>query len=147
MAHAEELAKTIDEMYPVPPMPRDRNGQARPDLQKPKEVAVRADRGTNALIVDAPSSRMAGFEQLVKQLDQTKLAENVELKTYRVQRAELASVATMLRSAAGGAGASPAASPPRRGSRATIRARARYSRGWRRCWRNWMRRRIARRRA
>ena len=63
-------------------------------------MAVRADRGTNSLIVDAPSSRMAGFEQLVKQLDQTKLAENVELKTYRVQRAELASVAATLRSAA-----------------------------------------------
>lgn len=100
VARAEELGQTIDQMYPQPPMPRDRNGQPRPDLQKPKEVSVRADKGTNSLIVDAPSSRMAGFEQLVKQLDQTKLAENVELRTYRVQRAELAAVATTLRSAA-----------------------------------------------
>jgi hypothetical protein len=60
VARAEELGQTIDQMYPVPPMPRDRNGQARPDLQQPKEVSVRADRGTNSLIVDAPAQRMAG---------------------------------------------------------------------------------------
>lgn len=100
VAHAEELGLTIDQMYPVPPMPRDRNGTPRPDLQKPKEVSVRADRATNSLIVDAPSARMAGFEQLVKQLDQAKLAENVELRTYRVQRADLAAVATTLRNSA-----------------------------------------------
>ncbi len=104
VARAEELARTIDEMYPAPPMPRDRNGAPRPDLQKTKEVVVRADRGTNALIVDAPSARMAGFEQLLKQLDQTKIAENVELRTYRVMRAELTAVANTLRATAANGG-------------------------------------------
>ncbi len=101
IARAEELAKTIDQMFPEPPMPRDpRNGQPRPDLQRPREIVVRADRGTNSLIVDAPAKRLSGFEQIVKNLDQQKLAENVELKTYRVNRAELSAVATTIKNLA-----------------------------------------------
>ncbi|MBX3358763.1 MAG: hypothetical protein KF745_10065 [Phycisphaeraceae bacterium] len=101
VAPAEELARTLDQMYPQPPMPLDpRTRQPRPDLQPPREVVVRADRLTNSLIVDAPSARLAGFEQLVKQLDQQKLPENVELRTYRVQRAQLDAVASTLRSLA-----------------------------------------------
>lgn len=102
VARAEELARTIDSMYPEPPMPIDpRTRQPRPDLQQPREVVVRADRGTNSLIVDAPGKRLAGFEQLVKSLDQQKLADNVEVRTYRVARAELGSVAVTLRNLAG----------------------------------------------
>lgn len=101
VARAEELAKTIDQMYPEPPMPRDpRNGQPRPDLQRAREIVVRADRATNSLIVDAPAKRLAGFEQIVKSLDQTKLAENVEVRSYRVARADLASVVTTLKNLA-----------------------------------------------
>jgi len=101
IARAEELAKTIDQMFPEPPVPRDpRTGQPRPDLQRPREIVVRADRGTNSLIVDAPAKRLNGFEQIVKNLDQQKLAENVELKTYRVNRAELAAVATTIKNLA-----------------------------------------------
>ncbi|MFO0833982.1 MAG: secretin N-terminal domain-containing protein [Phycisphaerales bacterium] len=101
VARAEELAKTIDQMYPEPPMPRDpRNGQPRPDLQRTREIVVRADRATNSLIVDAPAKRLAGFEQIVKSLDQTKLAENVEVRSYRVARADLASVVSTLKNLA-----------------------------------------------
>ncbi|MGE4198574.1 MAG: secretin N-terminal domain-containing protein, partial [Phycisphaerales bacterium] len=119
VARSEELARTIDEMYPSPPMPRDRNGAPRPDLQKPKEVVVRADRGTNSLIVDAPSVRMAGFEQLVQQLDQAKLADNVELRTYRVLRADLSAVATTMRSTAANGGLT-GGKPPAAGVSAAI---------------------------
>jgi type II secretory pathway component GspD/PulD (secretin) len=67
VARAEELAQTIDQMYPDPPIPLDpRTRQPRPDLKQPREIIVRADRATNSLIVDAPSQRMAGFEQLVQ---------------------------------------------------------------------------------
>lgn len=98
VARAEELAQTIDQMYPEPPIPLDpRTRQPRPDLKLPREVIVRADRATNSLIVDAPSKRLAGFEQLVKSLDQTKLADNVTLRTYRVERADLNSLATTLK--------------------------------------------------
>src|SRR5205814_9347149 len=101
VARAEELAKTIDAMFPEPPMPIDpRTRQPRPDLQRPKEVTVRADRGTNSLIVDAPSKRLTGFEQIVKSLDSTKLAGNVELRSYHVERADLAAAATAIRNAA-----------------------------------------------
>lgn len=120
VARAEELAKTIDQMYPEPPMPRDpRNGQPRPDLQRAREIVVRADRATNSLIVDAPAKRLAGFEQIVKSLDQTKLAENVEVRSYRVARADLASVVTTLKNLAstgaiyaGGQNAAPGVATP-----------------------------------
>ncbi len=96
VARAEDLAKTIDEMYPEPPMPVDVRGRPRPDLQQPKEIFVRADRATNSLIVDAPTERLAGFEQIVRQLDQAKLADDVELRTYRVMRADLTAVVATL---------------------------------------------------
>ncbi len=112
VARAEELAKTIDQMYPEPPMPRDpRTGQPRPDLQRAREIVVRADRGTNSLIVDAPAKRLSGFEQIVKNLDQQKVAENLEMRTYRVERADLAAVASTLKSLAA-AGTIYGANPP-----------------------------------
>lgn len=97
VARAEELARTIDEMYPQPPMPRDARGRARPDLQRPREIVVRADRATNALIVDAPAKRLAGFEQIVEALDRVNVASDVELRTYTVARADLDAVAQTLR--------------------------------------------------
>ena len=96
VARAEELAKTIDAMYPEPPMPRDLRGNPRPDLQGQKEIFVRADRATNSLIVDAPTERLAGFEQIVQQLDKANLAADVELRTYRITRADLDAVRATL---------------------------------------------------
>ncbi len=95
-ARADELARTIDEMFPEPPVPVDRFGRPQPQLKQPKEVFVRADRATNSLIVDAPAQRLAGFEQIVKSLDQQNLGDDVEVRTYRVERAELAAVARTL---------------------------------------------------
>ncbi|MCG3124989.1 MAG: hypothetical protein GIKADHBN_03499 [Phycisphaerales bacterium] len=101
VARAEELAQTIDQMFPDPPVPIDpRTRQPRPDLKAPREVVVRADRATNSLIVDAPAQRLAGFEQIVKSLDQQKLAENIEIRTYRIERASLDAVAGALRNLA-----------------------------------------------
>ena len=97
VARAEELAKTIDAMYPEPPMPYDNRGRPLPHLRGKKEVSVRADPVTNSLIVDAPAQRLSGFEQIVQSLDKLKVDEGVELRTYKVERADLNAVATMLR--------------------------------------------------
>ncbi len=112
VARAEELAKTIDQMYPEPPMPVDSRGRPRPDLRLPKEIVVRADVATNSLIVDAPSARLPGFEQLVRELDRAKATEDIEVRTYTLARADLASVQATLReladrSALGSAGRTP----------------------------------------
>ncbi len=110
-ARAEELALTIDQMFPDPPVPLDpRTRQPRPDLKPVREIAVRADRATNSLIVDAPSRRLAGFEQIVRSLDQAKLQANAEVRTYKVQRAETMSVATTLKNLAANGGL-PGVSP------------------------------------
>jgi type II secretion system protein D len=112
IARAEELAKTIDQMYPQPPVPLDpRTRQPRPDLQPPKEVTVRADVATNSLIVDAPARRLAGFEQLVRSLDQTKLGESVVLRTYKIERADVNSVANTLRALAANGSFAPDGKP------------------------------------
>lgn len=103
VARAEELAQTIDQMFPEPPIPVDpRTRRPRPDLAQPKEVVVRADRATNSLIVDAPTQRLAGFEQLVRSLDQHQLAADVELRTYRMERADLDRAAQAVRQLASG---------------------------------------------
>jgi type II secretory pathway component GspD/PulD (secretin) len=92
VARAEELARTIDAMFPAPPVPLDRRGRPMFNLQQPKEVQVRADPQTNSLIVDAPAKRLAGFEQLVTQLDRAEITGEADLRTYTVTRADLESV-------------------------------------------------------
>lgn len=108
-ARADELARTIDEMYPEPPMPVDARGRPRPDLRQPKEVVVRANRGTNALIVDAPSRRLSGFEEIVRSLDRSELAGDITVRTYRPERADPQAVAAAIRDLAstGALGGSP----------------------------------------
>lgn len=96
VARAEDLARTIDEMYSEPPMPTDRFGRPQPQLRQPREIVVRADAQTNSLIVDAPVQRMTGFEDLVEQLDRTQIAEETEIRTYRIVHAELDAVSRTL---------------------------------------------------
>lgn len=101
VARAEELAQTIDQMFPEPQMPLDpRTRQPRPDLRPPREVVVRADRATNSLIVDAPAKRLAGFEQIVKSLDQAQMTEDLLVRTYRLTRADVNTLAGTLRTLA-----------------------------------------------
>ena len=103
VARAEELARTLDAMFPQPPVPVDpRTRRPRPDLQLPKEVVVRADRGTNALIVDAPARRLAGFEQLVKNLDRQEIPGDADVRTYQVRREAIEAAAGSIRELASG---------------------------------------------
>ena len=102
VARAAELARTIDEMYPQPPVPVDPRGRARPELQPPREVVVRADAQTNSLIVDAPIARMAGFEKLVEQLDRTQAMPDQEIRTWRLSSANLEGIAKTIRDLASG---------------------------------------------
>ena len=101
VARAEDLAQTIDQMYPEPPMPLDFRGRPRPDLREPREVVVRANPQMNALIVDAPIQRMAGFEKLVQQLDQAQIVAESEIRTWKLPRVELDAAASTLRELAG----------------------------------------------
>jgi type II secretory pathway component GspD/PulD (secretin) len=96
VARAEELARTIDEMFPAPPMPIDRRGRPMPHLQEPPEVVVRADPQTNSIIVDAPVQRMANFEKLVEQLDRQKITEETAVRTYAIVHADLNAIARTL---------------------------------------------------
>ncbi|MCH2152846.1 MAG: hypothetical protein MK089_05845, partial [Phycisphaerales bacterium] len=97
VARAEELARTIDEMFPDPPMPLDRRGKPVPSLQEPREVVVRADVQTNSLIVEAPVARMASFKELVEQLDRQKVLEEREVRTYQPLHADLNSISSTLK--------------------------------------------------
>jgi len=89
VARAEELARTLDEMFPEPPVPVDARGRPLPQLREPREVVVRADAQTNSIIVDAPVQRLAGFEQLVEQLDRQRFGEDSEIRVYPVTHADI----------------------------------------------------------
>jgi type II secretion system protein D len=102
VARAPELAKTIDEMFPEPPVPTDARGRPLPHLRPPREVVVRADIQTNSLIVDAPMARIAGFETLVEQLDRQQALEQPQIRTYRVELADVTALANTLRELAQG---------------------------------------------
>ncbi|MCZ6835153.1 MAG: hypothetical protein O7G85_05200, partial [Planctomycetota bacterium] len=108
VARAEDLARTIDEMFPQPPVPRDRRGRALHHLQEPREVVVRGDRQTNSLIVDAPIQRMAGFVKLVEQLDRQQVVDETEVRTYEIVHAELNGLAATLRELSQSGSLSPA---------------------------------------
>lgn len=102
VARAEELATTLEQMFPEPPAPIDvRTRQPRPDLRPPREVLVRADRATNSLIVDAVSTRLVGLEEIIAQLDKPALARSVTLRTYRLARADVNAAAEALRRMSG----------------------------------------------
>ena len=97
VARAVDLAKTLDEMFPQPTVPVDPRGRARPELAKPREVVVRADAQMNALIVDAPMARMAGFAKLVEQLDSQKESTPAEIRTWKISDGSLDAMAATLR--------------------------------------------------
>jgi type II secretory pathway component GspD/PulD (secretin) len=96
VARASELAQTLDEMFPEPPIPLDYRGRPQPQLREPREVVVRADPQTNSILVDAPVQRMPGFEQLVEQLDRARLTDQTEIRTYRITHVDLQSAANTL---------------------------------------------------
>lgn len=92
VARAAELAETLDQMFPEPPLPVDSRGRPLSHLRRPREVVVRGDAQTNSIIVDAPVARMAGFEELVRQLDTTEMPADGEVRTYRIVHADLSAV-------------------------------------------------------
>ncbi len=102
VGRADDLARTIDQMYPEPPVPVDSRGRPRPDLKLPREIVVRAHGPTNSLIVDAPGTRMEDFARLVEQLDRQEAAPETEIRTYRMNRSRPEAVATTLRELSSG---------------------------------------------
>ncbi len=102
VGRADDLARTIDQMFPEPTVPVDSRGRPRPDLKLPREVVVRAHAPTNSLIVDAPGTRMEDFARLVEQLDRQEAAPETEIRTYRMNRSRPEAIASTLRELATG---------------------------------------------
>jgi type II secretory pathway component GspD/PulD (secretin) len=69
VARAEELARTIEEMFPQPPVPLDVRGRPQPQLQKPRPVIVRAEPQTNSLIISALPGVLNLTQEMIAQLD------------------------------------------------------------------------------
>ncbi|MCH2160695.1 MAG: hypothetical protein MK085_02355 [Phycisphaerales bacterium] len=84
LARAMDLSAALDKLYPEPPMPLDSRGRPLPHLQKPREVFVSADEGTNTLIIEAPAERKMSFEALVEQLDRVELPPQAEIRTWKI---------------------------------------------------------------
>jgi type II secretion system protein D len=100
VAKAQDVALALERLYPEPPAPRDRRGRPMPWAREPREINVSADVASNSLIVDAPAERMPAFKALVDKLDRVEVPPRAELRTYRVEQAELEAVARTMRSLA-----------------------------------------------
>ncbi|NOG54400.1 MAG: hypothetical protein HND57_08750 [Planctomycetes bacterium] len=116
VARAEELAQTLDQMFPEPPIPVDRRGAPMYHLKEPREVVVRADPQTNSIIVDAPVERMTGFEDLVRQLDATEIVSDAEVRTYPIAYADLSAVRDTIQQLVAGGSLTAIASQTGRGN-------------------------------
>ncbi|MEO1129463.1 MAG: secretin N-terminal domain-containing protein, partial [Planctomycetota bacterium] len=100
VAKAQDVALALERLYPEPPAPMDRRGRPMPWAREPREINVSADVASNSLIVDAPAERMPAFKALVDKLDRVEVPPRAELRTYRVEQAELDAVARTMRSLA-----------------------------------------------
>jgi type II secretory pathway component GspD/PulD (secretin) len=118
----------MNQLYPEPPMPKDRRGNPLPWLQKQKEVTVSADPSSNSLIIDAPADRRESLETLAETLDRVEVPPVAQLRTYRVERADLRTVATMLTGWRGAARSRGPPSPASRRSRSSSRSSPRATR-------------------
>ena len=96
LARAMDLSVALGKLYPEPPMPRDSRNRPLPHLQKPREVFVSADAGTNTLIIEAPAERKASFEALVEQLDRVELPPQAEIRTWKILDMDGAKVVSTL---------------------------------------------------
>ncbi len=120
VARAEELAQTLDQMFPEPAVPLDRRGRPMYQLKQPREVVVRADPQTNSIIVDAPIERIAGFEELVRQLDATEVLSDSEVRTYPIEYANLKAVENALQQLAQSGALLPHGQAVQKNTRITI---------------------------
>lgn len=95
-ARAADVASALDKLYPIPPVPLDRQGRPMPWAQQPKEITVTAETQSNSLIVDAPSERLDSIAELVSKLDRVELPAAAQIRTYRVIGANLQTVTQTL---------------------------------------------------
>lgn len=95
-ARAADVASALDKLYPIPPVPLDRQGRPMPWAQQPKEITVTAETQSNSLIVDAPSERLESIAELVSKLDRVELPAAAQIRTYRVIGANLQTVTQTL---------------------------------------------------
>ena len=64
-------AAAMDKLYPVPPVPVDRQNRPMPWLQQPKPVTVSAEANSNTLMIYASADQMESLKALAEKPDLT----------------------------------------------------------------------------
>jgi type II secretory pathway component GspD/PulD (secretin) len=104
------VARALNGLFPLPPMPRDANGHALPHLREPRELFASADAATRTVWVDAARERPVALDALVGLLDKLALPADAEARLIRVERGDITRVVQSLRDlAARGSLSQPAA--------------------------------------
>ena len=104
------VARALNGLFPLPPMPRDANGHALPHLREPRELFASADAATRIVWVDAARERPVALDALVGLLDKLALPADAEARLFRVERGDITRVVQSLRDlAARGSLSQPAA--------------------------------------
>ncbi|MBZ0172441.1 MAG: hypothetical protein K8E66_08685, partial [Phycisphaerales bacterium] len=104
VARASDVASAMDKLYPEPPIPADRYGRPMPWLREKKEVTVSADPSSNSLIFDAPTDRIPDLEELAEQLDRVEIPPQAQLRTFRVVKGDINTIASTLNGLLAGLG-------------------------------------------
>ncbi|MEY3144094.1 MAG: hypothetical protein RLY21_2587 [Planctomycetota bacterium] len=91
------VARALNGLFPVPPMPRDANGHALPHLREPRELFASADQATRMVWVESASDRTVALDGLVGLLDQLALPPAAEVRLFRLDRGDITRVVQNLR--------------------------------------------------
>ena len=114
------VARALNGLFPVAPMPRDANGHALPHLREPRELFASADVATRMVWVEAARERPVALDALVGLLDALALPAGSEVRLFRLDRGDVTRVVQSLRdlaargdlSKAAAEGAAPPAPQP-----------------------------------
>ena len=87
-AKAENLLEVLSGMTPASNPPTSPGNAAAPAISMMKDIVVKADKQTNALIINAPPENLAELENIISQLDINRAQVLVEAIIVEVQDAE-----------------------------------------------------------
>lgn len=91
------VARALNGLFPVPPMPRDAGGHALPHLREPRELFASADPATRMVWVEAARERPVALDTLVGLLDKLALPPEAEVQLFRLDRGDITRVVQSLR--------------------------------------------------
>lgn len=91
------VARALNGLFAIAPMPRDAAGHALPHLRERRELFASADPATRMVWVEAARERTVALDALVGQLDRLALPAEAEVRLFHLERGDITRVVQSLR--------------------------------------------------